>query len=233
MAMMSREALKEIVRNELSAGMVNVEITDALLDQNIDRAINISSDYFNYTDFKTLKITQTSAMGGYILLSDIDDTGNQRPAIISVYPTTGVVTAEGALLGIGSYFIQSRGTLNSYMKQYANMLNRLSEFESILGRGAKVVGDKLYLDKYYDSVTVEYIPNVVRIENINEGSWLEWIIDYTTALSKRQIAQARGKYVVASNPFTTNAAELLEQANNDLIRLQEDLETKGVLLVTR
>ena len=53
----------------------------------------------------------------------------------------------------------------------------MSMLESILGRNARVVGDKLYVANYYQRVTIEYIPNIVE-EKINQGSWIEWIINY-------------------------------------------------------
>lgn len=89
------------------------------------------------------------------------------------------------------------------------------------------------MDHYWDSVTVQYIPETVDIEHINEGSWIRFLIDYTSALCKRQLAQSRGKYVVSSNPATTNAAELLEQANSQMQVLEEELKMKGVLLARR
>lgn len=234
MAIMTRETLRQIVKDELSAGIVNIELDDSIIERNIDRALFLSSDYFTYTNYKTVEITPTSSFGGYIELSQIDDTGNQVPSIVDVFPVTGTTSMEGAVLGIGSFYVKGLGLqLDSYLRNYATMVNKLSLIDSILGRGARVIGDKLYVDKYYGSVTVEYVPNVLKIENIHEGSWIMWIIDYTVALSKKQIAQARGKFVVDSNPFSTNAAELLEQANTDIIKLEETLQTKGVLLTSR
>ena len=89
MAIMTEATLIETIKNELTAGMVNVELTDAMIKRIIQRALLISSDYFTYTDFKTLEVIPISAMGGYINLADIDDTGNKLPSIINVFPTVG------------------------------------------------------------------------------------------------------------------------------------------------
>ena len=233
MAIMTEATLIETIKNELTAGMVNVELTDAMIKQIIQRALLISSDYFTYTDFKTLEVIPVSAMGGYINLSDIDVTGNKVPSIINVFPTVGTTNVEGSILGLGSFYLQGNTGLQSYINNYSLMLNKLSMLDSLIGRGARVVGDKLYLDKFVGSVTVEYIPNEVEIEKIHQGSWIMWIIDYSVALAKRHIAQARGKYVVDSNPFTINAATLLDEARTDIERLEAQLQTKGVLQVTR
>lgn len=231
--MITRESLIEIVKDELTAGMVNLELTNKTINTNIDRALFLSSDYFTYTDFKTVEINQAGNGGGFIYLSDIDNTGNKRPSIVNVFPATNTNMLDGQLLGLGGFYIKGRDMFMKKMKDYSVMINQLSELDGLIGRAYRVVGDKLYVDKYYNRVTVEYVPNVVEIEHINEGSWIMWIIDYTVALSKRQMAQSRGKFVVASNPFTTNAATLLEEANAEIIRLEEILETKGVILASR
>ena len=64
-------------------------------------------------------------------------------------------------------------------------------------------------------------------------SWLRWVLEYTIALSKRQLAQVRGKFVVDSNPAKTNADTLLNEANEKLKVLEEELQTKGVFVASR
>lgn len=235
---MTKTELRNIIINELSAGLMNLELEDSIIDSNIDRALSISSDYFSYVSYKTMQITKTTSSGGYILLTTstpgeecVDPDG--IPVITAVIPTQQVVNADAALLGLGSMFLTGLTRLGPQVNAYANTMSRLSQLESILGRGAKVVGDKLFLDKHYEKVTVAYIPQVMKIENIHEGSWINWIIEYALALSKRQLAQSRGKYVVSSNPSTINAAQLLEEANAAMATLKEDLENKGHLRVSR
>jgi hypothetical protein len=230
--LMTKDQLKQYIKDELNAGIVNLELSDTIIDRNLNRALYLSSDYFNYTTYKTISIEKTTGSGGYYDLSNLADDG-LIPTIVAVYPTKNVLNIDAALLGLGSVFINTVSALNPQLNAYANMLNKLSQLESILGRNARVIGDKLYVDHYFADVTIEYIPQTVQIENIHEGAWINFLIDYTVALCKRQIAQSRGKYVIESNPASMNAAELLEQANSELIRLEEDLQTKGVLLASR
>lgn len=229
--LITKEIMIEYIKDDLSAGIVNLDLSDAIIERNLNRAVALSSDFFNYTTFKTIDITKTTASGGYIPLSEIDPDGT--PVIVAVFPTTNVLNIDGALLGLGSIFINADQSLNNQLTSYATMLFKLSQIESVLGRNARVVGDKLYVDKYYTTLTVEYIPQVVKIENINEGAWIRFLVDYTCALCKKQMAQARGKYVVSSNPASTNAETLLSDANETIIRLEEELKQKGVLLARR
>lgn len=231
MAIVTKEKLREIIKVELTADIVNLELSDAIIDTNIDRALWISSDYWSYVDYKTLDITKSEGGGGYIELSDIDEDG--IPVVTAVFPTSRTGNIDSNLLGLGSFYIQGYHDWGRRLQTYSTMVSKLSQMESILGRGSRVVGDKLYLDKYHDSITVEYIPNVVKVDKINEGSWIQWIIEYSVALSKRQMAQARGKFTVDSNPHAPNAATLLESANEAIESLMEQLENKGVLKVSR
>lgn len=228
---MDRDTLIQCIEDDLSAGIVNLELDETIINRNLDRAIGLSTDYFTYSDYKTLTVERTSGSGGYINLSDLDPDG--IPVILNVYPTKSVMNIDAALLSLGNVYINTNMPLQNQLTSYANMINKLANMESILGRNARVVGDKLFVDHFFSDVTVEYIPEKVKIENINEGSWITWLIDYTVALSKKQLAQSRGKYVVSSNPATTNAATLLEEANEAIERLTEQLQTKGVLLASK
>lgn len=232
MAIITKPQLLEIVREELTAGIVNLELSDDILERNIDRALWFSSDYWNYVDYKTVDVVKTSeAGGGYVELSELDPNG--IPVVTAVYATGQTGNIDASLMGLGSFYITGHQNWSKRLNTYATMISKLAQVESILGRGSRVVGDKLMVDKYHSTITVEYIPNVVEIKNINEGSWIQWIIEYTVALSKRQLAQARGKYTVASNPHTPNAATLLEEANDALETLMEQLENRGILRVSR
>lgn len=231
--LMTREQLKQFVKDELNAGIVNLELSDDIIERNIDRALMLSSDYFNYTKFVGADVNKGSGSSGYIELSTLTE-DNSIPTVVAVYPSRNILNIDAALLGLGSVFISTMAALNPQLNAYSNMINKLSQLESILGRNAKVIGDKLYMDHYFgESVTVELIPQQVKIEDIHEGAWIRFIIDYTAALCKKHIAQARGKYTIDSNPAKTNSAELLEQARDEITKLEEELQTKGVLLASR
>jgi len=232
MGIMNRDILIQCVKDELNAGITNIELSDAIIGRNIDRAVAISSDFYNYTEFKTLTVNPTASSGGWVNLSELDEDGG-IPVVVAVYPTKNVLSIDAALLGLGSVFISTTSQLNPQLNAYSNMLHKLSNLESILGRNSHIVNDKLFLDHYFADVTVEYIPQIVKIENINEGNWIRFIIEYSAALCKRQLASSRGKFVVESNPATTNAAELLEQANTTIERLEEELQNKGFLYTSR
>jgi hypothetical protein len=227
----TEDVIIQYVKDELQAGIVNLELDEAIIRRNLKRALMVSSDYFNYTSYKTLSVNNTTGSSGFIELSEIDPDG--IPTITQVWPTVNVMNIDAALLGLGSIYVNMGMSLNPQLMAYSSMLNKLTQLEGILGRNARVVGDKLYLDHYWTDVTIEYIPQVSKVENIHEGSWIRFLIDYTTALSKRQIAQSRGKYVVSSNPATTNAAELLSQANERIVALEEEIKSRGVLLARR
>lgn len=229
--LVDKQTLIQMIKDDLQAGIVNLELPDVIIERNLDRSLFVSKDYFNYTDYKTLSLVKGSGTGSYIELSEIDDTG--KPTIINVYPTTNVMSVDAAMLGLGTLYINSYASLDSQLASYATMLSKLTNLESILGRNARVIADRLYVDKLYNTVTVEYIPGRLNIEKINEGAWIKFLIDYTAAVCKLQLAQSRGRYKVSSNPAVSNAEELISQANQTIERLEAELKTKGILLASR
>lgn len=228
---MTKEELRQIIIEDLSAGLMHFELDNSIVDRNIDRALLYSTDYFNYVSYKTVDITGVAGSSGYIDLTNFD--GEGIPVITAVFPTQNITSVESSLLGVGSLYISQGADVTGRLTSYANVMNKYSQMESMLGRGARLVGNRLYIDKYYKSVTLEYIPRKVEIDKIVEGSWLRWIIEYAGALSKLQLGQSRGKYIVSSNPSTINAAELIEQAVATKEQLEQELEQKGILRVSR
>jgi len=231
--LVSENVLLDMIEEDLSAGLVNLELPRDVIKNNLKRALMLSSDYFNYTAFKTLSITPVDGTSGYIELTELDDSG-KVPTVVNVYPTSQVINTTAGLLGLGSTFIMTSKSFNSQtIKNYANLINRLATIESILGKQAKVVGDKLLVSNFMGDITIEYIPNIITVEGVNEGTWIRWLIEYTVALSKRQLAMSRGKYKVNSNQFSTNAEELGGEATEAITRLEEELFSKGILLASR
>lgn len=242
---MNKSEIIQYIKDELNGGgLVNLELPDLAIDRNLQRALSYSSDYFSHILYKTVTLTSSDNQGGYVDLSTLDNGGSLGegvtdtgvtgiPTVIAVYPTHSAVNINSALLGLRSLFLINSNETSKAMQSYSQAVAQLSNLESILGRNARVVGDRLYVANHYPTVTIAYIPQVVRIENVVEGTWIKWIVEYATALSKRQIAQSRGKYVVSSNPSQPNAATLLDEANSAIVRLEEELESKGVLLARR
>lgn len=232
--MVSQELARQIIKDELGLSIVNLELPDEVIDRNISRALMTMGAYYSAPSYKTVNITKGREgrdSSGYVELESIDEDGVS--VIVAVYPTTNVMRADAALLGLGAMYFNMGQALASQINAYSNMISNLTNLESILGRNAKMVGDRLFIDHYYGDVTVAYIPKVLKIENISDGDWLRWILEYTIALSKRQLAQTRGKFIVTSNPTTTNAETLLSNANEQLATLTEELKTKGILVASR
>lgn len=232
--MVTQELARQIVKDELGLSIVNLELPDDVIDRNITRALFTMGAYYSSPSYATVSVQKSEGGGtssGSIKLLDIDSNGVS--VVTAVYPTTNVLRIDSALLGLSSMYFYLGSALENQISAYSTMINKLSTLESILGRNAKIIGDSLYVDHYYGDITVEYIPKVLQISNISDGDWLRWVLEYTIALSKRQLAQTRGKYIVTSNPTTTNAETLLSNANDQLAALTEELKTKGVIVASR
>ena len=244
----------DFVYDELSAGgIVNLELEDEVILRNVDRTLRYMTDFFVIPMYKTFSVagaTDATAQN-FIPLSlpkseDPDGTKSidpydsdierrpRKPTIERVIPSSNIINLDLALVGINSSMaISTLGDVGSRTSNYAIMIQKLSQLESILGRGAKVVNDKLFVDKYYGDVTVVYLPEKLEVGQINEGYWQRFLIEYTTALCKRQMAQSRGKFVVSSNNISTNAEQLLTQANETIAKLEEEIQNHMFVLTSR
>lgn len=229
--MITEQDVIEYVKDDLGLGIVNLELDDDNIKRNIKRALLVMSSYYSVPTYKTIDVTSTSSSGGYIPLEEVDADGVST--ITAVYPADTILKTEATLLGLGMLYMGVGQRLDTQINAYAGIVQKMSLLESILGRGAKLVGDKLYVDNFYSKITVAYIPETLKIDKITDGDWLRWALEYTIALSKRQLAQTRGKYMVDSNPTKTNAETLLNEANAKLVELEEELKNKGTIKVIR
>lgn len=230
--MIDKETAVQYIIDDLSADLlVNLELENELIERNIDRALMYMGMYYSGLTYKTVDIKKQSSTGGYIDFDDIDEKGIST--LYAVYPIDAVLRTDAGLLGLGHIYLSIGLALDNQIQTYSNMVQKLSLLDSILGRNARVVGNRLFLDHYYSKVTVAYIPKKLEISDIYDGEWLTWILEYASALSKRQLASTRGKYTVQSSPSQPNAAELLEDANRRLTELEEFTKTKGLLIPSR
>lgn len=221
----------EYIKDDLGLGIVNLELDDKTIKRNIRRALLVMSSYYAIPTYKTMDITSTTVSSGYIPINEIDEDGIS--IITAVYPADTILRTEASLLGLGMLYMSIGQKLDTQINAYSGIVQKMALLESILGRGAKIVGDKLYVDNYYSKVTIAYIPEQLRISKITDGDWLRWALEYAIAISKRQLAQTRGKYIVDSNPAKTNAETLLNEANEKLQSLEEELANKGTIAVIK
>lgn len=98
MPLMTENMMVQYIKDNLGAGIVNIELSDDIIKRNLRVALMLSSDYFNYTDYVTLPVTQTTGSGGHVELSSIDPYG--IPVILKVYPTTNVMNVDLCLTWI-------------------------------------------------------------------------------------------------------------------------------------
>lgn len=127
--LMDKATLIQAVKDELQAGIVNLELSDEIIERNLDKSLMISADYFNYTDYKTLHVTKTTGSSGYIELAEIDPNG--IPAIMQVWPTTNVMNLDAALLGLGSIYINMGMALNPQLNAYSSMMISLHSLKAL------------------------------------------------------------------------------------------------------
>ena len=162
--MITEQDVIEYVKDDLGLGIVNLELDDDNIKRNIKRALLVMSSYYSVPTYKTIDVTSTSSSGGYIPLEEVDADGVST--ITAVYPADTILKTEATLLGLGMLYMGVGQRLDTQINAYAGIVQKMSLLESILGRGAKLVGDKLYVDNFYSKITVAYIPETLKIDKI-------------------------------------------------------------------
>jgi hypothetical protein len=112
-------------------------------------------------------------------------------------------------------------------------IGAFSQAEALINRSWKVIGKKLFLDKFYSSITIEFVPRIIGLDDIDDDSWISWIQRYATALTKEVEASIMGKFIVDSNPFKPDTDRLLSEAASEKASLLEEIKDRGYLKIVR
>jgi len=231
----TREELKEYCLRKLGAPVINIEADDTQLEDRIDDAIQVYVEqHYDGTEEKWVSylLTQTDIDSGYITLPD---------NILAVLE----VRANSHLLGyrdMFSYQYQIKANQLSpfqvfdsvdYFMKMTNLQNTMDltsvtpTFEHI--RHAKKV--KVATDLTRLGVDYPFVMKVAMILDPEDMVSMyndKWLKSYATALFKHQWGSNVKKYneVQLIGGLTINGQQLFDEANQDIERLSEELETK-------
>lgn len=125
----------------------------------------------------------------------------------------------------------SAGMLNGdWNNQFYDLLawqNAKSQMQSLMIYDYYLdnINQKLYLDNYSGTITVEYTKSGITIEDLQHDTyWYTWIRDYTLALCKIIEGRIRNKFKLSSAPFEIEGDELISEGNNDKQELEQKLD---------
>ena len=80
-------------------------------------------------------------------------------------------------------------------------------------------------------VTVYYVPDFNDVSEITEPSWINYLLRLSEANMKKALGRTRSKYTIQDSNVTLDGETLLAEANAELEKIREELETRRNKLV--
>ena len=80
-------------------------------------------------------------------------------------------------------------------------------------------------------VTIRYVPDFQDVSELNNDTWLDYLIRMSEANMKKALGRTRSKYKIAGSNVELDGDVLLEEANKELEAIRTELEAKKNKLV--
>lgn len=80
-------------------------------------------------------------------------------------------------------------------------------------------------------VTIRYVPDFQDVSEINNDTWIDYLIRLSEAHVKKALGRTRSKYKIEGSNVTLDGDILLQEANEELAKIREELEGKKNKLV--
>lgn len=217
--MLNRSDILETVKIRLGYPVIDLAITDEMIDKQITTAIRKIVPYLNNIEIittysKTVKFDHNRIFAVVRVTSsaETDENINIDKAI-----------NNGFYVINGSRSLINRALWNYYTDSVQSDLNQV---------GFRLVGDTVYIDGGNSPWTIEAITNK-SIDTMTED-FVNWVMDYTVALVKCIEGEIRSKVKITGSPIETNGSELKQEGITEKAALEEKLGTAiGLFYATR
>ena len=80
-------------------------------------------------------------------------------------------------------------------------------------------------------VTIRYVPNYKDVSEIQNDTWIDYLIRMSEANMKKALGRSRSKYTVEGSNVSLDGDVLLQEANTELEAIRAELEGKKKRLV--
>ena len=80
-------------------------------------------------------------------------------------------------------------------------------------------------------LTIRYVPIFNDVSEINNDTWLDYLIRMSEANMKKALGRSRSKYTIEGSNVTLDGDVLLQEANTELEAIRAELEGKKNKLV--
>ncbi len=233
---MDMRAYVDEIKLDVTGGVLELEIEDATIEQIVNSAMRELQRYICSTKIVTIPYQQCIDMSTY-----------KVNAIARVYRAESIggdTKAEDANIGmdplqVGLWQLASVGGMYNF-SDYTSRLASWSSLQQIQNtlstdmawyyEDAKKL---LYINTTMNSgeyVTVEYVPRYDNVNEITSDFWIDVLMRLSKALTKVTLGRIRGRYTQANALWTSDAATMLQEGQQDLADLRAYLQKNTQLL---
>jgi hypothetical protein len=224
------------VKLELTGGLLELEIEDAQIELVIKKALRELQRYWDESSFVTVPFESCIDLAKYQL---------ESCAIVKVYRMTGMgeggndITAMTDPLYAQQFMIFSNaGTmfnLQDYVMNYAawTTLNQVrNTISTDMAFREDKHNNKLYINSSSNPgyITIEFIPKLTSVEDIQSDYWQDILVRLSTALTKMALGRIRTRFSQSNALWAQDGDKLLEEGNTELKELRELLRANSNLI---
>lgn len=235
---MKLEDILDEVRLELTGYILDLEITDETLVQVVNKALRELSRYFDESTMISVPYASCIDLEGPAFEERVS-------SIVKVYRTDGLgessdISIMNDPIQMSQFAIFSNGgtmyNLNDYIMNYASWVT-LGKIRNTMSTELSFKEDrhnkKLYINNHNapKMVTIEYIPKLKSVEDIQSDYWTDILIKYCVALTKVVLGRIRTRFTQANALWNQDGDKILEEGNNELKELREILRVNSNLIM--
>ena len=224
------------IKLELTGGVLELEIEDTSIEMVIKKALRELQRYWDESSFITVPFESCIDLTKYQLDSC---------AIVKVYRMDGMgeggsdINAMSDPLYTQQFMIFSNaGTMFNLQDYVMNQVawTTLSQTRNTISTDMAFREDKHNHKLYINSmsspgyVTIEFIPKLESVEDIQSDYWQDILIKLSTALTKVTLGRIRTRFAQSNALWTQDGDKMLEEGTTELKELRELLRTNSNLL---
>lgn len=229
-----RSEFSDYCLRKLGQGAIDINVTIDQVDDRIDEALEHFNEYHDEGTeriFFSYELTQSDIDNRYV------DLPNEIIGVSGILPKSSTIGGSALFNAEYQYWLTNVSDIAGAEMQYFYVAMRHLEqidslFDNIMPIRYNRVTNRVYIDEEVsqDYAAGEYLVlDSFRVvdSTTNSRIWSnKWLRDYTTALIQKQWGENLAKYdgVQMIGGTTFNAQRLIDEANQDLERLEEQVK---------
>ena len=231
---MKLENILDEIKLELTGYILDMEITDETLVSVINKALRELARYWDESTKITIPYAACINLEGEFFEEKVS-------SIVKVYRTEGMGDSNGLSVindpvQMAQFAIFSNGgtmyNLQDYVLNYSSWMT-MYQIKNTMSTDMSFTEDrhnkKLYINNYNAPrmVTIEYIPKLTSVEDIQSDYWIDILIKYCVALTKIVLGRIRTRFTQTNALWTQDGEKILEEGNTELKDLREILRVNS------